>query len=192
VTFDPTSSRDWEAAIYSGAVNIGNFITPFFYSGSNIHVRHINNSAESDELCYVSREACRYDLIPDQQFASISKSTSHRPDSVGTYLAGSNAERVLDGAPRAWTLIHIDLDYFVNDFDGASRGDNYIPDAMLRTEAREKMDRFFRALCKLNPTVDRWLIATSPGFCSAYHWQWLLSEIERNIRDFELAQAVSD
>ena len=62
--FDPTSSRDWKAAIYTGAVNIGNFITPFFYSGCNIHVRHINNSTEGDELCHVSRESCRYELTP--------------------------------------------------------------------------------------------------------------------------------
>lgn len=31
--FNPKASDDWEAAIYSGAVNIGNFLTPFYYSG---------------------------------------------------------------------------------------------------------------------------------------------------------------
>jgi hypothetical protein len=186
--FNPTSSSDWEAAIYSGAVNIGNFITPLYYSGCNIHVRHINNSIECDELCYVSREPCRYELIPHKQFAAIAKSSSSRPESVGTYLAGSNPERVLDGAPRAWTLVHIDLDYFINDFNGASRGENYTPDPMLRIEAQKKLNRFFESLAKLNRAVDRWLIATSPGFCSGCHWKWLLSDIENKIQDFEVAR----
>jgi hypothetical protein len=187
-SFDPTSSSDWEAAIYSGAVNIGNFITPFYYSGTNVHVRHINNSTGPEELFHVSRVPCRYELIPDKQFAAIGKSSSSRPDNAGTYLVGSSPDRVLDGAPRAWTLIHIDLDYFINDFNGASRGDSYIPDPMLRTEARGKMNRFFDSLTKLNPTVDRWLVATSPGFCSACHWKWLLVELEARIEAFEAAQ----
>lgn len=190
-TFDPTSANDWEAAIYSGAVNIGNFITPFYYSGCNIHVRHVNNSIECDELCFVSREPCRYELIPGKWFAAIGKSNSYRPESVGTYMAGSNPDKVLDGTPRAWTLIHIDLDYFINDFNGASRGENYAPDPGLRTNAKRKMDRFFQSLARLNPAVDRWLIATSPGFCSAIHWEWLLSDVESRIREFQAAQVES-
>ncbi|MGC2193350.1 MAG: hypothetical protein WA628_01655 [Terriglobales bacterium] len=190
-TFDPTSSSDWKAAIYSGAVNIGNFITPFYYSGCNVHVRHINNSKECDELWQVSRDSCRYELIPDKQFAAVAKTSSDRLGNAGTYLAGSSPEDVLDGAPRAWTLIHIDLDYFINDFNGASLGDSYTPDPMLRIRAHEKMDRFFHSLARLNPIVDRWLIATSPGFCSAYHWEWLLSEIHGKIQKFEAAQAGS-
>jgi len=191
VAFDPTSSSDWEAAIYSGVVSIGNFITPLYYSGRNIHVRHINNSTEHCELAHVSRESCRYELIPERQFAAIAKSSLSRPGSVGTYLGGSSPDWVLDGAPQAWTLIHIDLDYFINDFNGGARGESYTPDPMLRAEARRKMNRFFHSLAKLNPIVDRWLIATSPGFCSACHWEWLLSEIEGKIQEFEEAQVAS-
>jgi hypothetical protein len=190
-TFDPFSSSDWKAAIYSGAVNIGNFITPFYYSGSNVHVRHINNSTQREELCYLFRESCRYQLIPAKQFATIAKSNSCRPGNVGTYLAGSNPDRVLSGIPPAWTLVHIDLDYFVNDFNGASRGESYVPDHVLHTKAKEKLNRFFYSLVKVNPIVDRWLIATSPGFCSAYHWEWLLAEIEGRIQQFECEQVRS-
>jgi len=188
VTFDPTSSSDWEAAIRSGAVNIGNFITPFYYSGVNTHVRHINNSTEIDELCPVWRESRGYPLIPNKQFAAVAKSNTCRRESVGTYLAGSQPDTVLDGTPEAWTIIHIDLDYFINDFNGGSRGESYVPDPALRTTAQLKINQFFHSLAKLNPTVDRWLIATSPGFCSACHWEWLLSEIDGKIREFEEAK----
>jgi hypothetical protein len=185
VTFDPTLSNDWHAAIYSGAVNIGNYITPLYYSGRKIHVRHINNSTERTQLFPVSRESCRYDLIPDKHFAAIGVSCSCQKEDAGTYLAGSSPEVVLDSTPQGWTLVHIDLDYFINDFNGASRGENYIPDPTLHTVARAKINRFFQALAKLNPTVDRWMIGTSPGFCSAYHWEWLLSEIEKGIQEFD-------
>jgi hypothetical protein len=186
VRFDPTSCRDWEAAIYSGAVNIGNYLTPFYFSASNVHIRHLNNSIECGDLCHVARTSCRYELILDKQFAAICKTNSYTPESVGTYLVGSNPDKVLAGAPRAWTLVHIDLDYFINDFNGAFRGEGYVPDPMLRTDALRKMNRFFCSLGRLNPIVDRWLIATSPGFCSAVHWKWLLSEIETRILEFEL------
>jgi hypothetical protein len=104
-------------------------------------------------------------------------------------MAGSNPDQVLDGTPRGWTMVHIDLDYFINDFNGASRGENYMPDPALRTEAEKKMDRFFESLARLNPAVDRWMIATSPGFCSAIHWEWLLSSIESRILQFQAAQS---
>lgn len=182
--FDPTSSGDWEMAIHSGTVNIGNFITPFYYSQRILHVRHINNSAESGDLCYVSRETCEYELIPGKQFAGISLSAAKGPQSGSTYQSGPDPARVLDGIPGGWIIVHIDLDYFINDFNGASRGPDYIPNEAVRTRACEKIKHFFGALNGLKGRVDRWIIATSPGFCSAFHWEWLLTELKKEIELF--------
>ena len=110
--FDPTSPEDWEAAICSGAINIGNFITPFFYSGCNIHVRHIGNSIECDETCFVVREPCRYELIPGKQFAAIGKRGQYSRHSVGTYMAVPTREGIgrhsscLDSGPYRSRLFH--------------------------------------------------------------------------------------
>ena len=111
--FDPASSSDWEAAIYSGAVNIGNFITPFYYSGSNIHVRHINNSTKCDELRHVSRESVRYELIPGKPFAAIRKSEFLSTGKCGNLSSGieprDGAERrskSLDARPYRSRLFH--------------------------------------------------------------------------------------
>jgi hypothetical protein len=183
-SFNPASSSDWKAAIYSGAVNIGNYITPFYYSDTPLHVRHINNLEDCGELFRVERETKQYDLIPNKTFADIRKTTSAAAHSVGTCQKGSNPVKILSTAPRGWTMIHIDLDYFINDFNGASRGESYVPDPQLRTSAIEKMNSFFAVLHEWNPTVDGWMIATSPGFCSAYHWEWLLTELEQRIRKF--------
>ncbi len=186
--FDPMSSSDWEAAIYSGAVNIGNYITPFFYSGSKVHVRHIRDATDHSELSWVTRESRNYELIPDRQFAAVTLSACESASAVGTYLAGSDPDTVLQCSPEAWTILHIDLDYFINDFNGASRGTMYIPDAELQATARKKMTRFFATLAKLKPPIHQWLIGTSPGFCSAYHWEFLLSELGERIRSFKNAQ----
>ena len=189
--FDPASTSNWETAIRWGAVTIGNFITPLFYTGTSVHVRHINNTTESQERWHVSRDSCQYDLIPDKQFAAVKKHHSRNGESIGTYWVGSNPEDVLNCIEHSWTLVHIDLDYFINDFNGESRGDSYLPSATLQVEAKQKMERFFKALTRLSSTVDRWLIATSPGFCASFHWEFLLKEISRSIEEFERSRVAA-
>ncbi len=183
LAFDPMSSHDWISAIASGAVNIGNYITPMFYSDRHVHVRHLNNkSAAFSEGLDIVREPCSYALIPDRRFADIERSAASRMDRVGSYRAGDCPDHVLTDLPQTWTIVHIDLDYFINDFDGASKGQDYVPDPGLRDRAELKMRRFFDAMRASRLDVDRWLIGTSPGFCSAYHWEWLIENIERGIR----------
>jgi hypothetical protein len=188
-TFDPASSSNWESAIRWGAVTIGNFMTPLFYLGTSVHVRHINNTTKSEERWHVSRDSRQYDLIPEKRFATVNKDHSRNAESIGTYWVGSSPEAVLDCVDHPWTLVHIDLDYFINDFNGTSRGDNYFPSLTLQVEAKQKMERFFKALTRLSPTVDRWLIATSPGFCASFHWEFLLQEISRSIEEFARSRA---
>ena len=133
----------------------------------------------------IVRSPCQYRLIPEKQFAAIAKRNSASPSVVGAYRAGSNPEEVLQKNSLGRTIVHIDLDYFINDFNGASRGAAYIPDRKLRIKAEDKLKYFFDALINANIRVDRWIVATSPGFCSAYHWEWLLSSVGQNVKEFE-------
>jgi hypothetical protein len=183
--FDPGCSGNWASAILSGAITIGNYMTPLYYSSSRIHVRHIRSSFQRCESRCIERQPLCYDLIPNRLFAAITKADSIGPGTVGSYFAAQNPERVLDESSCGWTIIHIDLDYFVNDLDGCTRAVGYIPNPGLRIRAAKKLERFFEALTNVGPKVDRWIIATSPGFCSAYHWEWLLSEIDLRIRAYE-------
>ncbi len=163
-------------------------MTPLYYSGSPVHIRHLNNSPERDGRWQVSRELCRYELIPEKQFATIALN-SPGPEGAGTYLAACSPEAALEDIPSGWVIVHIDLDYFINDFNGASRGADYTPAPALRREAEEKLQRFFGALAKAGVRVDRWILATSPGFCSACHWEWLLAAIQLNIAEIEARPA---
>lgn len=187
--FDPARNEDWEAAIYSGCISIGNFMTPLFYSGHKVHVRHLNNGANDNYLIRnVTRDDCRYEFIPDKKFAALCKSDSLWENSAGTYLAGSSPKKILHAIPRGRVIVHIDLDYFINDFNGNSGGQHQIPCHNSIHAARRKINRFFEALHMPAPSVDRWIVATSPGFCSAYHWDWLLAAIRKGIENFRKAQ----
>jgi len=181
-TFDPARREDWETAIRSGSVSIGNFLTPLYYSANNVHVLHLNNSPDSGyQPQYVSRESRRYDLIPTEVFAGVEKRGPGTGGHAGTYVGGADAASLLRSVPPGRVLVHIDLDYFINDFNGNVGQHREIADSDLVFAAWQKMNAFFDALNTFVPSVERWIIATSPGFCSARHWRWLLRELEVRI-----------
>jgi hypothetical protein len=180
--FDPRSGDDWKSAIYSGAINIGNYLTPWFFTDSRLHIRHLRNQPCTNESCKIYRDARGYDLLPDLKFASLCRATIGDSDPEGEYISNFDPAILLQSLPRTCTIVHIDLDYFINDFNGACRGDDYVPAPELHGVAISKMDRFFSELSAQSVAVDRWIIATSPGFCSAYHWRFLLEELETRIR----------
>jgi hypothetical protein len=177
-TFDPWSSGHWEGAIQTGAVNIANYLTPFYYGGIRFHVRHVNNGPKESSYIACASRCC--EPAPTLEFADLARNADPAR-SCGTYAAGPDPHDVLNAMPRASVLVHVDLDYFINDFNGASRGSSYVPGPDLRAQALLKMDRLFDALRGCGAVVERWLIATSPGFCSGYHWPWLLGEIEQRV-----------
>jgi hypothetical protein len=173
---------DWEASIRTGAVGIGSFITPIYYSGHKVHVRHLNHFANSTyRLFNVTPLSNTYALIPRIEFAGIRKRNDGWEHSAGTYLGGADAAGVLRAIPDGRVVVHIDLDYFINDFNGNPGTPCTLPDRRKNERARHLMDRFFEVVKPTAARVERWIVATSPGFCSALHWRWLLEEIEDRI-----------
>lgn len=184
--FNPMVQKDWESAICTGSITIGNYLTPIYYSGHKLHIRHINNYTTSTYRQYnVIWDSRCYRLIPGMNFAAIRKKLSDWQRSVGSYLGGQSADEVLQEIPPGRMIVHIDLDYFINDFNGNIGGNCFRSHSEARDEASRKLERFFDALSKVTTDIDRWIIATSPGFCSARHWNWLLGRIEDNITQFQ-------
>jgi len=180
--FRPANSSDWEVSIRTGCVGIGSFITPLYYSEHRVHVRHLNHFSKSTYRLYnVTQLSCAYPLIPDTRFAGIRKRNNAWEKSAGTYLGGTDADAVLKDIPDGRIIVHIDLDYFINDFNGNPGTACALPDPQKLTRARRLMDHFFAAMQPIASRVERWIVATSPGFCSAFHWRWLLTEIEDRI-----------
>lgn len=190
--FDAGTPADWAAAIHSGSLGIGSFVTALYYGEQKLHVRHLNNFETSTYQTYeVSRAELSFPEIPGKQFATIRKRRHVAGRLAGTYQGGIDPSQLLAELPAAPVVVHIDLDYFINDFNGNPRSGPYDPPPSLRRGAIEKMDAFFAALRRLDIRVERWIVATSPGFCSAVHWHDLLGALETRIAALtpELSQA---
>ena len=86
-----------------------------------------------------------------------------------------------DDLPEGRVIVHVDLDYLINDFNGNPVTGYSLPNPDLTAVACSKLDSFFDAMSAIAPRVDRWIVATSPGFCSAFHWPWLLAQLEERI-----------
>jgi hypothetical protein len=182
--FDPSRPTDWESAIASGCVGIGDFITPLYY-GHRLHVRHVNNAPSGSPVLHkVAPADCRYDLIPDLSFAGIALNPSDSGTDRGSCMSGEDAAAVLRNLPRGRVIVHLDLDYFINDFNGNPGGRLQVSVFEARATAQRKMHRFFEALRGAERIIDRWIVATSPGFCSASHWPDLLDHLQRKIEKF--------
>jgi hypothetical protein len=183
--FNPKIPADWEAAIHSGSVSIGCFVTPFFFTNFRTHVRHLNNAANAPTRhCGVIRKPRSYELIPGKRFAAIQLSEMDEALNAGSYVVSSHCKAVLDALPAGRVVVHVDLDYFINDFNGNPRKGSYVPNPVLIKKGRQKLDYFFKALHSRGVRVDHWIVATSPGFCSGCHWAELLNALTEKIHSY--------
>lgn len=181
-TFDPDRPEDWTHALESGVISIGNFLTALYYGRRRLHVRHLNNFSTSQYRTYgVQRSDKTYAVAFDQKFANIRKMPTPSIGDAGTYKGGSDPFAVLANLPPGRTIVHIDLDYFINDFNGNSDQAYSLDDPGLWVEASAKLDAFFAAMQNLARPVHNWIVGASPGFCSAHHWSRLLEELNTRI-----------
>ena len=180
--FDPSRPDDWDAAIANGSIGIGSFLTPLFDAAGAVHIRHLDNTPGPLRAFAVRTATVGDPLIRDARFASLELvDAGDAAGSAGTYVAAADPVQLLAAIPDGLVVVHIDLDYFVNDFNG-NPGD---PDRPLRAGATQaglaKLDAFFDAVDASEVPVGRWIVGTSPGFCSALHWPPLLARIAGRI-----------
>jgi hypothetical protein len=171
-----------EKAIWSGALGIGNFITPLFYNFDEVHVCHLSNTEQAD---IVQRQVSRshFDIPIVDGITQIDLKLSDRSDAahVGSYATCNDIGSLVQSLPPGRLIVHIDLDYFCNDYDGGNNASNRIDHSPYPESASTKLQHFFAAMRSLDRDVERWIVAASPGFCAARHWSWLINEINAGI-----------
>lgn len=180
--FDPTNPSDWDQAIRTGAIGIGSFMTALYELPLELDVRHLCHepNAKGDILSVVASTQ-RHSLLPDVEFAAIDTIAGLQTPRLGTYTASTRASDLVRPGQDGPIIVHVDLDYFINDFNGNFGQQPTASVDELQARANSLLDELFAALCASRVTVQRWIIATSPGFCAASHWQMLLSEFSRRI-----------
>ncbi len=181
---DPFTSESLElhnphsvrSAILSGAVGMGSFMTPFLHTVPDTEVRH---------LCQPPKATTThtYKILLHDECDSLLDRHARRPavclrkeaDAVGpgTYRVTPDVQEWLSGIGPGPILLHIDMDYFSNRYDGDSdwleRNDKLDPPLQ---QILAKIDELTGALAdaEIAPRIEQIAVAFSPGFFPAEHW----------------------
>jgi hypothetical protein len=177
LTHNPTSVAD---AIESGAVGMGSFLAPLLHTMPSVDIRHLCDTT------YARTRTGRFWLVrttePDEMLAPGSQrpaieiipvaDASAAPDqTAGTYQVGDDETGLLAGIDDGPILLHIDLDFFNNRFNGdsdwANRQDRHDPthDQVIR-----RVERLVAELTPLRHRIVDVEIGISPGFFPAELW----------------------
>lgn len=162
------------SAINSGAIGMGSFMTPFIHEFPAAQVRHLCQPPKghrttasrllpitvADTLLDLGSERPAIDYLPDYAV------------SQGSYLVTPDASIWAKGIEGRPALVHIDMDYFNNRYDGDSlwqeRKEQLDPDL---SSIFVKIDELLDALAMSGVEIDDVTIAYSPGFFPAEYWQ---------------------
>lgn len=176
-----------EDAIRSGAVGIGSWLTPMIEACERIDIRHLSSSCRRFGIdgCYDIEIVYEQDtlLSPDSLRSSIALSQSSittRPNGGRKYRATNNISEFLDGIDYGPILLHIDVDYFCNRYNGNS---DYL-DIPARHDVaepvfRERVDEVFSQLlrCGVAHKIEDVTVALSPGFFPVEYWPKTIEQI---------------
>lgn len=185
--YDPISGEEFflndpesvAKAIDSGAIGMGSFLTPFLHTVQNVDLRHLCTPPKCNSTVdyEIKRTYINDTLLEPMKYRPaihLSELTSSEP--VDRYRFTNDLDRWLEGLEDTDRdiLLHIDMDYFCNRYDGDSDlienpgSNNPSIDLVLK-----RIDDLVSALNKrelTNKIVDI-VIAFSPGFFPAEFWE---------------------
>lgn len=173
------------ASILSGAVGMGSFMTPFLHRFPDSEIRHLcqypKASAAADFSFSISTEP---DTLLNPGVARPSVELSPLTGEVAWPGPGPGRLRVtpdlddwlqgLESADSRSMLLHIDMDYFNNRYDGDSdweqRNPRLDPDC---SQVLERIDEFCGAITQadIGSRIEDVVVAYSPGFFPAELWE---------------------
>lgn len=172
------------SAIKSSAIGIGSFICPLIASGIDVNLYHLSDKSqfryEPGEYS-LDLELSKNDPIFDSAIRPsllVGQSTS-----TSTYALSDNlAELCASVDERYPTLLHIDLDYFNNRFDGrpdwrdcVSKHDPSIGEVL------NSIDMVFDELCNRTFSIMDVSVGVSPGFFPAPLWQPAIEHLRKRV-----------
>ncbi|MGA0607969.1 hypothetical protein ACO2Q0_18420 [Phenylobacterium sp. VNQ135] len=162
-------------ALESGAVGMGSFLTPVLHGFPAAEVRHLCQppKAPSTAVFEIQPHLQRDDLIdPDAMRPAITLVPADR-HGPGRYMLTPDVGDWLRDLATGPVLLHIDMDYFNNRFDGdgdwAERPQRLDPPAgavIARIRSVAEALRHARLL----PRIEDAVIAYSPGFFPSELW----------------------
>lgn len=177
------------SAIGSGAIGMGSFLTPWLHAASRVDVRHLCRPPKATGTeDYFATRVTRADelLAPGTPRLAIALGQGNAPTGLSFRRTPNVVDWTRDLGPGP-ILVHIDMDYFNNRYDGDSDWQTRDPGFNASdTEIGAKIDELAEALCAshIAPRVEDVVIAYSPGFFPAEYWQQANEQLERRLRAF--------
>lgn len=192
--FDLYEPASVQSAILSGAIGVGSFMSPFIHTVPRVHLRHLSQTASGEGT---------------QNFSLVTKSLADTILNVGASRPAIGISRELDltsnerlrvnakhyritrqldawlaELPDAPVLLHVDMDYFNNRYNGdsdwAARGrthDPTLPEIMLA------IDGMFKAINEsgVASRIENVTVALSPGFFPAELWASSVTRMQEHL-----------
>lgn len=172
---DPDSVRD---SILSGALGMGSFLTPFLHRYPNAEVRHLCQPPKvTTTIDHCIEPTFEFDTLiqPDARRPAIRLNPqSAKTTGPGRYRITPDPKDWLDSLGSGPVLLHIDMDYFNNRYDGdsdwAERGRHFDPPF---EQVAIRIDEMCGALAAsgLGPRIEDVVVSYSPGFFPAEFWR---------------------
>ncbi|AKU11309.1 hypothetical protein AzCIB_1407 [Azoarcus sp. CIB] len=162
-----------QRAIESGAIGMGSFMTPFLWHCPRATVQHL---CQPPKMQADVRRKLMLNLAPDTLLdpdaERIAIELVEGAAGKEEYLGTSDTARWSDDIEGRPALVHIDMDYFNNRYDGDSawpqRDNRLDPDLPTMLS---KVDDVIDALAASKAIIEDVSIAYSPGFFPAEFWQ---------------------
>ncbi|PAQ08902.1 hypothetical protein [Mesorhizobium temperatum] len=177
------------AAIESGAIGMGSFMTPFLHGFPGTEVRQLCQPPKAGPTKdFVIELTSIRDTLIDRRRVRPAISLSENTDggSCGRYRLTTSPTDWLDELGDQRILLHIDMDYFNNRYDGDTDWQHRAvpldpPNDQLLAKIDEVTDALAHAV-RADQLVDI-VVAYSPGFFPAEFWatatQRLIPRLER-------------
>lgn len=169
-------------SIESGALGMGSFLTPFLHQLPHVEVRHL---CQPPKVRGTTRYTFRATTEPDSLLApsklrpAIALDASLRLGQ-GTYQITCDKDEWSDGVRGASALLHIDMDYFNNRYDGDSdwlaKSDRLDPPI---EHIFGEIQDMVTALRQSGAVIEDTVIALSPGFFPSEFWEPCLGHLQK-------------
>lgn len=173
--FDVMNPVSVRQAIESGAVGMGSFLTPFLHAAPTADVRHLCQPPKTVATTdyEIVLDVTQDDLLsPGAERPSIELRPSDMGPGPGRYRQTPHMDAWLEAIGPGPILLHIDMDYFNNRYDGDSDWRERVRLDPSVADVNVKIDELISALRSKNllARLEDIVIAYSPGFFPAELW----------------------
>ncbi|MDO7848520.1 hypothetical protein Q5H92_19290 [Hymenobacter sp. M29] len=174
-----------QQAIESGAIAVGSFMPPFLHQLPQVQLRHLIPShrlATAFPAGYVAAvDETDALLCPTGQRPAVEFSSTH-PSGRRYFPTAELDEFLAEIPPHAAVLLHVDMDYFNNRYDGDSEW--YHQPAVHNPPARVVYERISEVFSRIITAVpcarlEDITVALSPGFFPAEFWEQGVELVDR-------------